>query len=1076
MEKNEAKKLIEDTFNKPYNEEQSRYFITNLLPKGEMLDERVLTGQYIPDSFKEHISSYKRLAKFEDKENKRIDVLAVEVSSVRALENARTMQRNFIAHYLNGSGGGKSALVAFYSKETPDWRFSLVKMDYGLDPPKQKVKKELTPVRRYSFLVGENEGTHTACKQLASVLASDKDTDLKALEEAFSIEKVTKEFFNEYKGLYEKLKQEIEQHIKKDKTTAGEFKKKGVVLADFAKRLLGQIVFLYFLQKKGWLGVEKGKPWGSGSKKFLRELYDNRGAKNFFNDKLEPLFYEALATERTDNFYDQFKCRIPFLNGGLFEPINDYDWVNTDILLDDKIFQEIFEVFDLYNFTVREDEPLDKEVAVDPEMLGRVFENLIPENERKGSGTYYTPREIVHYMCQESLINYLDSKLDIKREDIEQFIHRGDVAQEHDTVALEKNKQKNYSVDYKIKLPDAIHDKAKAIDAALADVKICDPAIGSGAFPVGLMTEIVRARGLLNIKLGEEGRGDYDFKRHAIQESIYGVDIESSAVDIAKLRLWLSLVVDEEDFQTIQPLPNLDYKIMCGNSLLGIEVNLMNNPDILKLNERIDLFFDETSRSKKENYRKDIDALIARLLVNKERFDFKIYFNRVFRENDGFDIVIGNPPYVRQEKIKNDKPALKNSFGEFFNGTADLYTYFYKKGGDILKKQGVLCFITSNSFMRTSFGNNLREFLASTLQPVVILDFGDKGVFDATTRPLIYLGKKNNHASNFYVATAQNKEDMKNPHKLIEEKGFSLPIASLKEEAWALLPPNWLALGEKTKKAEKPLGLYLKTTAHTKIYRGVLTGLNEAFYIDEATKERLIQEDPKSEELIRPLLRGRDLKKWSADLQKYLITIPSSANKKWNWSNVKLEKEAEAIFIKSYPAISTYLLQYKDRLKKRDDKGAFYWELRSCAYYAEFDKPKIIYPTIGTEMRAKFDNKGFFVNDATFFIPKANKYLLAVLNSKAMDFFYRLNAPSLDNPFNQGYISFKGFFMEKLPIAEPDAKTRAQIEALVDKIHAAKERDPSADISALEAQIDTLIYRLYNLTKAEIQLIEKATQ
>ncbi len=638
MKKPEAEKLVNDTFTHPYDEERFRLFINNLFHDYERLTEKASSGQYIPEAFQDGILSYKRLAKFNDPEGMEVDVLAVKLPGRRTLENARTMQRNFIARYLNGSRGGTlkdAALVAFYSDDSEDWRFSLVRMDYKLDEEKQKVHKELTPARRYSFLVGRSEGTHTARRQLIPVLVSSTETTLAELETAFNIETVTKEFFEKYKALYLSLKNALDQHLKKDTKTKTEFEAKAIKTEDFAKRLLGQIVFLYFLQKKGWLGVAKGQAWGSGPKDFLQTLYRGEYGSydNFFNDVLEPLFYEALATERTDNFYQRFNCRIPFLNGGLFEPIHYYDWVNTDILLDNAIFKEIYEVFDLYNFTVREDEPLDKEVAVDPEMLGKVFENLIPENERKGSGTYYTPREIVHYMCQESLINYLDAKLNIEsrpveergqqslipdmsktdlltkfedvyvpvvpHEDLAEFIYHGDVAQEHDATAEIKNQRENYKGDYQHKIPESVRNYAQQIDDALASVKICDPAIGSGAFPVGVMNEIVRARRALNAYLGLDGRSPYDFKRHAIQESIYGVDLEPSAVDIAKLRLWLSLVVDEDDFGTIKPLPNLEYKIVSGNSLLGVEKNLLNNHHFAELEKLKDQYFDETRPSEK---------------------------------------------------------------------------------------------------------------------------------------------------------------------------------------------------------------------------------------------------------------------------------------------------------------------------------------------------------------------------------------------------------------------------------------------------------------------------------------------
>ena len=336
-----------------------------------------------------------------------------------------------------------------------------------------------------------------------------------------------------------------------------EFEEKGISGVDFSKKLLGQVVFLYFLQKKGWLGVKRDPnsgeffKWGTGSKTFVRELFNGKVVqyKNFFNDILEPLFYEALATQRDNDYYSRFDCKIPFLDGGLFEPIGDYNWTYAKVPLDNKIFGNILDTFDRFNFTVKEDEPLEKEVAVDPEMLGKVFENMLEVKDRKSKGTYYTPREIVHYMCQQCIINYLETNTKILREEIETFIN----------------------IDNSEDLPKSIKDDYSHIDQLLKDVKIVDPAVGSGAFPVGIMAEVVKARNLLTAFFDTdtvEKRTNYFLKRETVENSLYGVDIDPSAIEIAKLRFWLSLVVDEDDLNNVKPLPNLDHKLMVGNSLV----------------------------------------------------------------------------------------------------------------------------------------------------------------------------------------------------------------------------------------------------------------------------------------------------------------------------------------------------------------------------------------------------------------------------------------------------------------------------------------------------------------------------
>jgi hypothetical protein len=503
------------------------------------------------------------------------------------LERSRTALRDFVAHKLKRGEGSDNAykeagLIAFVAPDSQSWRFSYVRMDYETkrDPETGKIKTEerLTPARRYSYRVGAEEECHTAQTRFLPLLQNTtaKPT-LAQLEEAFSVESVTKEFFNEYARLF-KATDEALTAVRADLAA------QGVSTVDFAKKLLVQIVFLYFIQKKGWLGVSQGQAWGEGSRHFLRQLADQVVAKEqcLFNAVLEPLFYDTLATDRgAEAWCLRFKCRIPFLNGGLFEPLAGYDWEQRAIALPNALFTNrqstpsgdigtgILDVFDRYNFTVNEAEPLEKEVAIDPEMLGKVFENLIEENRRKGLGAFYTPREIVHYMCQESLINYLDTTVNqpdrvMERADIEALIREGEQAAHYETA------RKDGTVSYQCHLPKAIEEQARVLDEALRNITVCDPAIGSGAFPVGMMTEIVRARIALNPYFSDTvERTAYYFKRHAIQNSLYGADIDGGAVEIAKLRLWLSLMVDEEDVQQINPLPNLDYKVVGGNSLLG---------------------------------------------------------------------------------------------------------------------------------------------------------------------------------------------------------------------------------------------------------------------------------------------------------------------------------------------------------------------------------------------------------------------------------------------------------------------------------------------------------------------------
>jgi type I restriction-modification system DNA methylase subunit len=1110
MLEQEAKNLIQGTFQNQFDEQRFRIFAKNLFNDIDESKAFSHQGQYIPDAYKDHVRQLKRIGKYTDPEGAELDVLVVSLKNESALDRARTMQRNFIADYLKKRGEKDAAIVAYHTDGLDDWRFSYVRMDYRAEQDesgKVHVKTDLTPARRYSFLVGKFEPNHTAQQQLLPILQNDRNNPtLAELEKAFNIESITKEFFERYKNLFLKVKEELDALVEKDSKIREDFNAKSINTADFAKKLLGQIVFLYFLQKKGWLGVEKDssgnfKGWGTGPKDFLQRLHrkDIVPYDNFFNDLLEPLFYEALAIDRgEESYYSAFKCKIPFLNGGLFEPISGYNWQETDILIRNETIGDVFATFDQYNFTVREDEPLEKEVAVDPEMLGKVFENLLEVKDRKSKGAFYTPREIVHYMCQESLVNYLNGTLNassigyerlgrqqtelfgpkdiakpkgqmelmaktgpvpIPCEDIELFIRQGEFGIENDLAKEQGTKS------YVYKLPESIRTNAGRIDEALIEIKICDPAIGSGAFPVGMLHEIVSARKTLNTYLGETPeRTPYNFKRHAIQQSIYGVDIDCGAVDIAKLRLWLSLVVDEDDFQTIKPLPNLDYKIVCGNSLFRVERNLLNDHLFAELESLKLRYFDEINPRQKKDEKARIEQLIRQLTNNDEHFDYEIYFSEVFHKKRGFDVVIANPPYVRHEAIKEFKPELKKNFGAFFCGTADLYTYFYKRGLEILKPAGHLCFIAPNKFMRAGYGKNTRMLLAGEATPKVVIDFGDLPIFDATTYPSILLVKKRKPEASeeTLAATFTDADQLTRLEDTLSRVGFTMPIAALKSEGWSLERPDVLAVMEKLRKAGTPLGEYVQK----KFYYGIKTGLNEAFVIDETTRKQLIAEDPKSAELIKPWLRGRDIRKWKTEWAGlYIIAIASSGNKEWPWSKEKTETTARPLFEQAYPAIHGHLSQHEDKLRIRDDQGKFWWELRACAYWEEFERPKVSWSHFATIPEFVYDEKGFLSNDKSYIMPTDDLSVLGILNSKTTNFFLGQLSP----PVRGGFMELRKIYLEQLPIPTATDTQKAPINKIVQNILA---NPDSPAVPQLEAEINRLVYELYGLTEEEIALVE----
>jgi len=1177
MQKEGARKLIQETFERPFDKRQFGIFIKELLNR---IEEAPFTyrGNLIFDDFKNRVESLERIGKYTDQEGNKADILVVHLKRATSLDRARTTQRQFVAKYLKGSRGGElkdAALVAFVSPDEEDWRFSFVKMEYKIettDKGRVRAKEEFTPAKRYSFLVGKNENSHTAQSQLLPILEDvDHNPTLKEIECRFGVEKVTKEFFEKYRELFLEIKEALDKLVKKDKDIKADFESKGVETVDFAKKLLGQIVFLYFLQKKGWFGVARNAVWGTGPKNFLRLLYDRKLADydNFFNDMLEPLFYEALASEREADYYSKFRCKVPFLNGGLFDPINNYDWVHTDIFLPNELFSNkektkqgdigtgILDVFDRYNFTVKEDEPLEKEVAVDPEMLGKVFENLLEVKDRKSKGTYYTPREIVHYMCQESLINYLATELDdvVNHDDIETLVKHGETAVDNDIQVLEKGKE---TPDYSFKLPASIRDHADSIDRKLAEIRVCDPAVGSGAFLVGMMTEVIRTRSVLTGLLSDsEDRSAYDLKRHAIQSSLYGVDIDLGAVEIAKLRLWLSMIVDEDDYRQIKPLPNLDYKIMQGNSLLeeyegikliderffakaedkeaikkqlqetqnklqhhyislhrigkltpskkfeldkhlkevkkqldaldnqseetGNNLSLLGKTDIqskaeklLKLHEDI---FAAYHKRNKDKLKEQIDKLtwdlieatitqqgkteklkeIKRFQQTNTRpfFLWKLNFAEIFKNNSGFDILIANPPYISHDKIEN-KTSLKRYYHSY-EPFADIYCYFLERGVDLLRKHGILCFITSNSYLRASYGLALRHFLSESGIKKEIINIEDSQVFAAAivnTAVLLYQKGMCDKGSKCLVVNASYNKDI--PFReFIGQNAFYLTQSGFDDSAWTLVTQYLLNIKRKMLNSGKTL-----SALDTKIRLGLATGANEAFIIDQQTRAELVKCDRKNGEIIKPVLRGRDIFRYFyRDSNHYILLTRNEIDVK-----------------KAYPDVYDYLNKYGRPFKERGAQGKHWTNLRACAFFDDFKKEKIVWIELTDYPRfALCSNEIYLLNSAYFLLPPEgleSKYLLGILNSKLMAFYLSLLAATS----GMGTLRWINVYVKEFPIPVISKSSQMGIVNLVDKIIAAKSNDISAGTSNFENQVDKLVYEFYGLTPGEIKIVEAGSQ
>lgn len=1102
MNRQQASALIEQTFSHAFDRDRFRGFALNMLNHVDEGKAQRWNKQYVKDAFKQHVNRYERLGSYTSPESEKLDVLIVHLATESKLERARTAIRNFVADHLKTRDEKDAALVAFVSPSEKQWRFSYVKMEYATvqkESGKIGVESRLTPARRFSYIVGEGESCHTAQTRFLKLLQdTEADPALADIEEAFSVEAVTKEFFTNYADLFSNMNAALEQLVADDRVIRAEFKTKNVNTVDFAKKLMGQIVFLYFLQKKGWLGVAKGQDWGTGPRDFLRRLAAGEFGRyeNFLNDILEPLFYDTLATDRGhDAWCDRFKCRIPFLNGGLFEPLGDYDWKKTDILLPNRLFTNsefveegitgtgVLDVFDRYNFTVNEAEPLEKEVAIDPEMLGKVFENLIEENRRKGLGAYYTPREIVHYMCQESLINYLDSALNkngqsVSINEIKTLVHLGEQISHYEAV----------EATYAVKMPKSIQKHARELDEALAAVTICDLAVGSGAFPVGMMTEIVGARCALTPYFNDvHDRTPYQFKRHAIQDSLYGVDIDPGAVEIAKLRLWLSLVVDEEDAKQIKPLPNLDYKIVVGDSLLGVEKTLFNEQLFRELETLKPLYFDATHKDKKNAYKTDINKLIHQLTTGKETFDFAIYFSEVFHRTGGFDVIVANPPYLGEKGHKEIfRLIAASSLGKrFYTGKMDLFYFFFHLALDLVREGGCVAFITTNYYVTATGGGKLRADFKSRAVVKRLVNFNEMHIFESA------LGQHN------MISVLQKATDISTTARvaITSRTGFadstaigaivggtdpntsyhSIPQSSLYET-----DANYIRLtGTSTSSATDPTQRMLAKMKKSEMRLGYAFNVNQGIVssADKVSPKHLKKYNLVADvgdgifvlsvdEIKRLNLAGaeaRVLKPWFKNSDVHRWVTSSQTDEKLIYADKRLGNLERA------PGLRRHLLRFESILDDSSSNSPYLHRPRSI----DFDGPKVVAPQRSRANTFAYNAIPWFASADVYFITEnaANerrlKCLVGLLNSKLyFQWFYHKGKR-------------KGEMLElyqqplsETPIPQLSEVAETSLARVVDKIMAAKQRDAAADTTVLEKEIDRVVYELFGLTLAEVKLVE----
>ena len=682
-----------------------------------------------------------------------ISIYEVELAeSVDIERNRRGIRDMLLTDWrTNGSAG---AFMFCYRKNESVLRFSYVSESWNFAED-GTYKKESTDTKRFTYLLGEGHRSRTAIQQFEKL--RDSSQTLKDLTKAFSVDAVSDMFFKGYKQQYEDIifyvtgKRMVKVANKWEERQEGKpcgsilqqfshFANPKKAVRDYVKKLMGRLVFLQFLQKKGWLGVKSGAEWGSGDTEFIQNLFAHCKDKDHFVDDVLEVLFNDLNTERPQNLstvkYQLSTIKVPYLNGGLFERDATDE---TNFPLPAKYMQSLLDFFASYNFTIDENDPDDAEVGVDPEMLGRIFENLLEDNKDKGA--FYTPKEIVSYMCRESLIAYLQTDVEDEatKEAIRQFVTT------HNVNTLGSN--------------DKFREQ---VDEALKNVKICDPAIGSGAFPMGLLKELFLCRTALE---GIDQSKAAEIKKHIIQQNIYGVDIEKGAVDIARLRFWLSLIVDEK---TPHALPNLDFKIMQGNSLLeqykGVDLSNITELrqdkvgnvqttmfddmlDVLRLDlrKKLDEYYSCPDHKKKAILKKDIINNVKQQLreqsINIDFGDLDLagndqfmlwhtWFYDVFSQG-GFDIVIANPPYigVKDHKAHFDK-VREGSLREYFIGKMDYFYFFFHHAINILRNQGNAAFITTNYYVTADGAIKLRKHLNSDCSIKMLVNLGEMKLFE----------------------------------------------------------------------------------------------------------------------------------------------------------------------------------------------------------------------------------------------------------------------------------------------------------------------------------------------------------
>ena len=977
-----------------------------------------------------------------------IAIYEVELSDSVIIERNRAGIRNLLLSSWRGMGCSGAFMFCFRQNEAV-LRFSYVSESFAFAED-GSLTKESTDTKRFTYLLGEGHRSRTAIMQFEDLKKS--ALDLKAITKAFSVEALSDLFFKEYKKQYEDIiefitgKRMVKVANKWEEQVTGQpcreimqefslFPDAEKAVRDYVKKLMGRLVFIQFLQKKGWMGCSAGESWNDGDKEFVQNLFANTAHKNtFVDDVLEPLFND-INTKRTGDITSSPNVgtgiKIPYLNGGLFEK-DDYD--KTNFQLPAKYMKNLLDFFASYNFTIDENDPDDAEIGVDPEMLGRIFENLLEDNKDKGA--FYTPKEIVQYMCRESLIAYLQTDVndDLTMDAIRQFVTT------YDASILSK-------------------ELKESVDQKLKDVKICDPAIGSGAFPMGLLRELYACRKAIE---GIDEETAVSIKTHIIQNNIYGVDIEKGAVDIARLRFWLALIVDEKNPHA---LPNMDFKIMQGNSLLeqydGVELSGMSLDEQKKrkikkgqawqatfafdeqdalnnIQHAIKEYYltdDQTSKSNlrriiNENVRSyivnlkgctsDIQTKITKLPIpNDQFFLWHIYFKEVF-DNGGFDIVIGNPPYGA------DIDKLVDVYGKLYpdtsHGYKDIYKYFFDCFINKAKYNGILCYITPNTYLRQPrYGDLRRVLLNYNLKQ--ILDLGENIFEEAVVTVAVTLLRCQNKKGNVSFVDLTKVINNNNA----EEKLSSISFASIDQSKWDKTPNNIFIenIVEIATETES-LGDIMKFKDAGINYQRVNVGLAQKGKSDLSS--RLLYEGEKESDSHIQFWKGTDINEY------YISPITN----RFCRPNIELASNERVILNADYFSIAPKLI----------------WRQTAPYPICTVDYDGVWF---GRSIQAGIINPNY-KNKVSY------EYLCALLNSKYLRYLYEQNVKEGGRVFPQVKLEK----LKPLPIVIPTDEQKSEIEDLVTKTISATNSGDFDTAQILKANIDQKVFELYNVEPSTI--------